>query len=129
MLAGINPSEDYIAAGGETGHDTCNGDSGGPLLYYDKDSKQYIQSGITSFGSNTQGLNAVVSEATVTCARAGDVGFYYRADKELDWIQRTTQVPVDQIAMKKLWADPPPKSTRTSSATASFNHFVLNWLR
>jgi secreted trypsin-like serine protease len=132
VLAGQNPSDDYIAAGGETGHDTCQGDSGGPLLYYDKNSKQYVQSGITSFGSNTQGLNAISNASTITCARRGDVGFYYRADMELDWIQSMTLIPMEQWSIKGLWQDTPSAGSKMavrSSGASTLNHFLVNWLR
>ncbi|XP_013139211.1 PREDICTED: serine protease easter-like [Papilio polytes] len=44
---------------GETGHDSCNGDSGGPLMvetFYD-DLYKYVQFGVVSYGSRTCGLD------------------------------------------------------------------------
>jgi hypothetical protein len=57
---------------GTGGRDTCNGDSGGPLLS-DHLEAGWTLVGITSFG--------------VECARPEFPGVYTRVDKFLDWIQ------------------------------------------
>jgi secreted trypsin-like serine protease len=93
-LNGMNVTNDYICAGGLPGQDTCNGDSGGPLLYYDMQARDYVQAGVTSFGSNFLHMDTG-GDDTVTCARPGDVGFYYRVDLEIDWMYGIMDVPVE----------------------------------
>lgn len=47
----ITPNQ--ICAGGEKGKDSCNGDSGGPLMYFmvgEDGAKQWYEEGIVSFG-------------------------------------------------------------------------------
>ena len=56
--------------------DTCQGDSGGPLIQFDKNSQDFVQTGITSFGEG--------------CAKPGIPGAYARVDQFLDWIHKVT---------------------------------------
>lgn len=63
---------DTKVCAGTGGRDTCNGDSGGPLLS-DTLELGYSIVGITSFG--------------VDCARPDFPGVYTRVDKYLDWIE------------------------------------------
>ena len=58
---------------GQGGTDTCNGDSGGPLLA-DRLGDRWSLLGITSFG--------------VECARSDFPGVYTRVDKYLDFIKQ-----------------------------------------
>ncbi|CAK8696797.1 unnamed protein product [Clavelina lepadiformis] len=50
----FNIGDPKICAGGETGKDSCNGDSGGPLLCLENG--VYVVHGIVSYGSKTCGL-------------------------------------------------------------------------
>ena len=50
--AGVNLGNKQLCAGGELGRDSCNGDSGGPLMATTKnDSAQWYLEGIVSFGA------------------------------------------------------------------------------
>ena len=86
------PNLGFICGGGTFGHDTCIGDSGGPLLglrldgslsyssYSSSGDKSWVLFGITSSGSqscNTELLD--VQPATYT-----NIAFF------LDWIRNTT---------------------------------------
>jgi len=58
-------SDDMLCAGDGSGlRDTCSGDSGGPLIVFDTESRTWRQAGITSWGAG--------------CARAGSYGVYTR---------------------------------------------------
>jgi len=50
--------EEHICAGGESGKDSCNGDSGGPLLGREDDASPYALIGIVSGGSSRCGTGA-----------------------------------------------------------------------
>ena len=56
--------------------DTCQGDSGGPLIQYYNNYRNFIQTGITSFGEG--------------CAEPGIPGAYARVDQFIDWIYMVT---------------------------------------
>jgi secreted trypsin-like serine protease len=107
-------TDDYLAAGGE-GESICFGDSGGPLLMA---SDGYVQAGLASFVANALHPNSINS-TDITCARKGDMGFFYRVDREISWIQQTIQVPVEAWTVRGSW--------QTSSAS-KLNHFLLDWL-
>jgi hypothetical protein len=65
-----------IVAGGN-GHDSCNGDSGGPA---------YVK---TAAGLKLAGATSrAVANAAVNC---GDGGIYVRLDRYLDWIKKTAK--------------------------------------
>ena len=53
--------------------DTCQGDSGGPLIQYYNNNRDFVQTGITSFGEG--------------CATPGIPGAYARVDHFIDWIK------------------------------------------
>ena len=62
-FAGANVGDDilkdeHICAGGEIGKDSCNGDSGGPLLGRDDDTAPYALVGIVSGGTSRCGTGA-----------------------------------------------------------------------
>ena len=58
------------------GKDSCNGDSGGPLLVRNQANDGYVLAGIVSFGSH------------LGCAAPNAYGIYTRVSYFLDWIQR-----------------------------------------
>jgi secreted trypsin-like serine protease len=72
---GCHQNQEIVAGG--NGHDSCNGDSGGPA--YVKTSSGVKLAGATSRATS----NAV--------ANCGDGGIYVRLDRFLDWIQKTAK--------------------------------------
>jgi len=61
----------------EKGHvDSCNGDSGGPLAWFDKNDKKVKIVGIVSWGYD--------------CAQPNAPGVYAKVTKALDWISEVT---------------------------------------
>lgn len=75
----VNIMNSQICAGGESGKDACSGDSGGPLMMYDKSNPSrpywYIV-GLVSFGTNS-------------CGVAGWPGVYTRISNYIDWIRNS----------------------------------------
>ncbi|XP_050511895.1 phenoloxidase-activating factor 1-like [Diabrotica virgifera virgifera] len=65
--------DSQICAGGEQGRDTCNADSGGPLLRLIENGTQWYQEGIISGG-------------TSDCGQAGLPGIYTKVSSFLSWI-------------------------------------------
>lgn len=68
---------EQLCAGGEQGKDSCNGDSGGPLMGFYKDTQgraYFYLAGIVSFGPQECGL-------------AGWPGVYTRITKFIPWIK------------------------------------------
>ncbi|MEQ1636924.1 MAG: serine protease [Methylococcales bacterium] len=81
-LKGID--EYMLCAGIATGgRDTCEGDSGGPLIVFDPERSVWRQAGITSFGESD-------------CGAPGYYGVYTRVDKFKEFITKTICTP-DQI--------------------------------
>ena len=72
----VNIGNDQICAG-LGNKDTCEGDSGGPMLSLERDGSRWSIIGITSFG--------------VDCADTRFPGVYTRVDKYLDWIEQNTK--------------------------------------
>lgn len=64
-----------MCVGGEPGKDSCNGDSGGPLMspVIEEESENWYIVGITSYGPSQ-------------CASPGWPGIYTRIDPYIDWI-------------------------------------------
>ena len=85
-------SEDMVAAGfAEGGKDSCNGDSGGPLLAYDTQTETWSQIGIVSFGPDGG-----------SCAIPDGYGIYSRVSYWEAWIaERTIEgyLPSDSLRM------------------------------
>uniref|UniRef100_A0A1A9WB41 CLIP domain-containing serine protease n=1 Tax=Glossina brevipalpis TaxID=37001 RepID=A0A1A9WB41_9MUSC len=70
---GIQLGSEQFCAGGEFGKDTCAGDSGGPLMYFDRKHSRWITYGIVSYGFTRCGL-------------AGHPAVYTNVAAYLDWI-------------------------------------------
>jgi hypothetical protein len=72
--AGVTLGNKQLCAGGELGRDSCNGDSGGPLMRTTKnDSAQWYIEGIVSFGAK--------------CGSQGWPGIYTRVAEYVEWIR------------------------------------------
>lgn len=56
--------------------DTCEGDSGGPLMYYSQNYRQWLIAGITSYGDG--------------CGKSDHAGIYTRISMYIDWIESIT---------------------------------------
>ena len=68
---------DMLPAGFSSGgKDSCNGDSGGPLIVRNESNDGYVLAGIVSFGSH------------LGCAAPNAYGVYTRVSYFLDWISR-----------------------------------------
>jgi secreted trypsin-like serine protease len=69
-----------ICAGGVKGKDSCNGDSGGPLMKYHSDGQRQfvVLAGIVSYGNTA-------------CGKQGYPGVYTRVSSYLDWIATNLQ--------------------------------------
>ncbi|CAL4085529.1 unnamed protein product, partial [Meganyctiphanes norvegica] len=65
-----------VCAGGQTGKDSCGGDSGGPMYVFENN--KYVQVGVVSYGSSSG------------CASTAYPGVYARVSKALTWIATTT---------------------------------------
>jgi hypothetical protein len=112
-----------ICAGGEGGVDTCNGDSGGPLLRLENGS--YTQIGITSFGSRI-------------CGQTGVFGVYTRVSSFAKFLKdnvsfaeaplRATPVAWSSdrsIATPARMSLATPASTSTTASVASLKVWVI----
>ena len=75
----IKLSDGQICAGGIKGQDSCNGDSGGPLMDIDDVTDPFLPYfylvGLVSFGPTT-------------CGKAGWPGVYTNVAPYVDWIQK-----------------------------------------
>jgi len=87
-VAGKPVALDTIAAGGEAGKDSCNGDSGGPLLV--KKGHSWIQAGLVSFGLGDD----------EHCARAGEPAVYGSVPTYVDLIREAMREQAHTIARK-----------------------------
>ncbi|XP_026479347.1 CLIP domain-containing serine protease 2-like [Ctenocephalides felis] len=63
-----------LCAGGELHRDSCSGDSGGPLMGYDRYGDSWYLLGIVSLGP-------------INCGKAGIPGIYTRVPQYLEWIR------------------------------------------
>lgn len=78
---GITLGPKQICAGGEAAKDTCAGDSGGPLMYFDRKHSRWFAYGIVSYGFNECGL-------------ANHPAVYTNVEPYMEWINKTTQIPL-----------------------------------
>lgn len=72
---GVNLGPKQLCAGGEFAKDTCAGDSGGPLMYFDKNHSHWVAYGIVSYGFTK-------------CGMAGHPAVYTSVKEYIDWIRR-----------------------------------------
>lgn len=72
---GVNIIDTQICAGGAKGKDSCNGDSGGPLMKLIPGSPNWYIEGIVSYGPQN-------------CGTEGVPGIYTRVGAYLGWIAK-----------------------------------------
>ncbi|XP_055612828.1 transmembrane protease serine 9-like [Uranotaenia lowii] len=75
----VHLQESHICAGGHKLKDSCAGDSGSPLMYYDYLSSFWVLTGVASFGVKD-------------CGREGVPGVYTNVREYLTWIKETIKV-------------------------------------
>lgn len=73
----IGPSQ--LCAGGEKAKDTCGGDSGSPLMFYDTKEGAWVLTGIVSLGVRD-------------CGTEGIPGVYTNVREYLGWIKQNAQM-------------------------------------
>uniref|UniRef100_U5EUT0 CLIP domain-containing serine protease n=1 Tax=Corethrella appendiculata TaxID=1370023 RepID=U5EUT0_9DIPT len=74
----LSITENQICAGGEANLDTCSGDSGSPLMYFDLQKIRWIVCGVVSLGYRQ-------------CGTEGIPGVYTNILQYVDWIERNSQ--------------------------------------
>lgn len=79
-LFGVTLGPKQICAGGENAKDTCAGDSGGPLMYFDRKHSRWVAYGIVSYGF-TQ------------CGMAGHPAVYTNVAEYIDWVHSIIHMP------------------------------------
>jgi hypothetical protein len=85
----INFDTQICAGVPEGGIDSCQGDSGGPLLVRSRNRREWLLSGITSYGNG--------------CARPGNPGVYARVSALSDWAEATAREPsrVHRVSLRR----------------------------
>ncbi len=93
-VLGDKVSDNQICAGYDQGGvDSCNGDSGGPLMWWDPYSQKHILVGVTSWGEG--------------CAQPFAYGVYTKVSKYFDWILKVVN---ENRPQKKRVTVPPVES-------------------
>jgi len=78
---GVSINDTQICAGDRQGEkDTCSGDSGGPLIVFDTESRNWKQVGVTSYG--------------IGCAQTGFYGVYTRLKSYANFISQQICTPL-----------------------------------
>lgn len=80
QLNGIKLDSTQLCAGGESGIDTCRGDSGGPLMFQDDVN-----------GKAAYYLVGIVSYGPTPCGLSGWPAIYTRVGAFIDWIEKNMQ--------------------------------------
>ncbi|XP_017091575.2 CLIP domain-containing serine protease B8 [Drosophila bipectinata] len=75
---GVRLGPKQLCAGGEFAKDTCAGDSGGPLMYFDRQKSRWVAYGVVSYGF-TQ------------CGMAGKPAVYTNVAEYTEWIDGVIQ--------------------------------------
>ncbi|EAT45082.1 AAEL003632-PA [Aedes aegypti] len=73
---GVDLQRTQICAGGKRARDSCAGDSGSPLMYYDMKNAVWVLTGIASFGVKD-------------CGMEGIPGVYSSVKEHLSWIKES----------------------------------------
>ncbi|KAH8384069.1 hypothetical protein KR009_012012, partial [Drosophila setifemur] len=76
---GVKLGPKQLCAGGEFAKDTCAGDSGGPLMYFDRQKSRWVAFGVVSYGF-TQ------------CGMAGKPAVYTNVAEYTEWIESVIQL-------------------------------------
>lgn len=76
QMLSIGPGQ--LCAGGETDRDSCPGDSGSPLMYFDGGINRWVVVGLVSMGLKE-------------CGMPGIPGVYTKIDTYLDWIETNSK--------------------------------------
>ena len=71
LRARLGPTQ--LCAGGNIGQDSCEGDSGGPLIMHERFGPPFVLIGVTSFGATN-------------CGQGATPGVYTKVSEYLDWI-------------------------------------------
>ena len=106
MALGYLISEDMLCAGGNGTRDTCNGDSGGPLLVVGDDPSDALQVGVTSWGP--------------TCGHVIP-GIYHRTSASFEWIRKgiceLSMAPPDYLSCNAASPTTSPAPNASQSTT------------
>ena len=70
----LNITMGQVCAGGIVSKDSCQGDSGSPLMYYDGDKSRFVLSGIVSWGHSI-------------CGKEGVPGVYTNVQHYMPWLE------------------------------------------
>lgn len=79
----LNLGPGQLCAGGHRNRDSCPGDSGGPLMYFNHRANRYVCAGIVSLGKGGRGK--------MSCGFEGYPGVYTRTDRYVDWIENAVR--------------------------------------
>lgn len=73
------PSNAHLCAGGRELRDTCAGDSGSPLMFYDRHKGVWVLSGVVSVGA-------------YKCGSSGKPGIYTNVKEYVPWIRKHAKI-------------------------------------
>ncbi|KAI8873293.1 trypsin-like serine protease [Ramicandelaber brevisporus] len=121
---GLDPNLTICTDDSANGKSTCNGDSGGPIMFYDSKTNSYSVAGLTSFKAST--------DPTIQPVCGGDLTmhFFIRVAAYLPWISSVTGVSTATLQSKQaVPASPAPgsgKEAKGSADDAKSNEMVNN---
>ncbi|CAF5135023.1 unnamed protein product, partial [Rotaria sp. Silwood1] len=96
-----NQQLQFCAAVEGGGKDTCDGDSGGPLMHFESDKRQWVLAGITSYG--------------IGCALPKYASVYTRASMYHDWLRSVVNDNFITLAIGENITEPPINHNSTGS--------------